>query len=353
MNKAFLSYVATRFTTLVIFMFFALFADAKTTLPKGVSAENVFTGLSFPFAHSSSLLELPSGDILCVWFGGVHEKNSNTSIWLARLSNGIWNRPVEIANGVELSNHRYATWNPVLWKMPDGEIVVSYKIGDSPRKWHGYYKISRDGGKTWGKPMAYPKGILGPIKNKPLILKSGRIIFPSSTEFHSSFGWNAHFEVSDDNAKTWKKTSFFYNPFVAQCIQPTLILRADSSIVALMRTRNGFIASSISRDNGNTWSSAELLDIPNPNSGLDAVSLADGRFAMVCNPTSERRNKIVIMLSDDGLKWKESMVLDSGDIHQEYAYPAVIQTRDGKLHISYTRNHSNIWHVTVDSKDLK
>ena len=333
-----------------VVIFFAL--NAYGSINGSVASENVFEGAPFPFAHSSSIVELPGGDIFCVWFGGIHEKSSDTSIWGSRLSGGVWSKPSEIANGAELSERRFAAWNPVLWIDPGGRLTLSYKIGDSPRRWSGYFKLSSDGGKSWGQAQAYPGAFLGPTKNKPLVLKSGRTIMPSSFEFHSSFGWHSHFELSDDCGKTLKKTGFTFNPLV-QSIQPALIERKDGSIVALMRTRNGYVGASVSKDGGETWTPARLLDVPNSNSGLDAAALSDGRFVMVCNPLPERRNKLSLMLSDDGLKWRESIVLDSGGIHEEYAYPAVIQASDGKIHITYTRNHTHIRHIALKPGDIK
>lgn len=110
--------------------------------------------------------------------------------------------PVTNARG-KLVARRKACWNPVLFQIPGGDLILFYKIGLNVGDWTGWLVRSRDGGKTWSKREPLPEGFLGPIKNKPEYI-NGRIICPSSRE--GGKGWRIHFEISDDNGKTWKTT---------------------------------------------------------------------------------------------------------------------------------------------------
>ncbi|HQO36913.1 MAG TPA: exo-alpha-sialidase, partial [bacterium] len=102
-----------------------------------------------------------------------------------------------------------------------------------------------------------------------------------------------------------------------------------------------------SKDGGNTWSDARPIDVPNPNSGIDAVRMKDGRIAMVYNHTGTGRSPINLGISnDDGETWK--MVLTLEDQPGEYSYPAIIQTGDGLLHTTYTWKREKIKHVAID-----
>lgn len=96
-----------------------------------------------------------------------------------------------------------------------------------------------------------------------------------------------------------------------------------------------------STDNGESWSKMELLKLPNNNSGLDAVTLKDGRFALVCNPVTNSpghrsgpRTPLCLMISKDGINWEKVATLEGEE--GEYSYPAIIQGKDGTLHIVYT-----------------
>jgi predicted neuraminidase len=119
----------------------------------------------------------------------------------------------------------------------------------------------------------------------------------------------------------------------------------------LCRTRGkGFIADSWSQDGGRTWSEMTLLSLPNPNSGIDAVTLKDGRQLLVFNNTPKGRTPLNVALSSDGKDWKVVLTLE--DQPGEYSYPAVIQASDGKVHTTYTYRRQSIKHAVLDPGKL-
>jgi len=89
-----------------------------------------------------------------------------------------------------------------------------------------------------------------------------------------------------------------------------------------------------------------LTDLPNPNSGIDALTLADGRHLLVHNPVSRCRSPLAVSLSENGEAWQEIATLESE--RGEFSYPAIVQRGDGLVHISYTNRRKTITHVTVD-----
>jgi predicted neuraminidase len=86
--------------------------------------------------------------------------------------------------------------------------------------------------------------------------------------------------------------------------------------------------------------------LPNPSAGIDAVRLADGRFLLVHNPDAKGRGRLHLSVSPDGSAWRTAAVLEDGP--GEYSYPAVIQARDGRVHVTYTWRRERIRHVVVD-----
>ena len=96
--------------------------------------------------------------------------------------------------------------------------------------------------------------------------------------------------------------------------------------------------------------------LPNPSAGIDAVRLADGRFLLVYNPTPSGRSRLEVAVSRDGRGWRSAVVLEGPPAHAtravetlgEYSYPAVIQARDGRVHVSYTWRRERIKHVVLD-----
>ena len=242
-----------------------------------------------PYAtsHASTIAETNAGTLVAAWFGGSAEGQPDVGIWLARKAGGRWKSAVEVANGIQPGGKRYATWNPVLFQQPKGPLFLFYKVGPSASQWWGMVIASTDDGRTWSKPRRLPDGVLGPTKNKPVMLSNGAWLAGSSTE--SSSGWRVHFELSRDAGQTWQLIGPVDPGAGFQAIQPTILPLRNGMIEALCRTQQGVIAMTWSADGGRTWTPLAATDLPNPNSGIDAVRLTDGRLLLVYNHSAHFR----------------------------------------------------------------
>lgn len=314
-----------------------------------------------PQSHASTLVETRDGALLAAWFGGEREGAADVGIWLARRGAEGWLPPRRVADGMQ--NNRMQdnggpqpAWNPVLFQPAQGPLQLYYKVGPNPRQWWGMLTVSSDDGAHWSAPRRLPDGTLGPIKNKPLQLPNGRILAPSSSEDEAG-GWRVHIETSDDNGVRWQRGSALNDPAQIGAIQPSLLRYRDGCLQALGRSKQNRVFSVFSGDDGATWGAMALLDIENPNAGTDAVMLRDGRALLVYNPTLagkdwwEGRGVLAVALSDDGLRWRRVLTLEDSP-KDEFSYPAVIRTRDGLVHISYTWKRRRIKHVALDPRLL-
>lgn len=332
-----------------------IFDDAALNKQPGVLLrEFIYETAPFPECHASTIVETPKG-IVAAWFGGTHEKHRDVGIWVSRLEHGKWTAPVEAANGEINSTRRYPTWNPVLHQIKGGDLLLFYKVGPSPSSWWGEVKRSKDHGKTWSSAEKLPDNIIGPIKNKAITLDDGTILSGCSTE---NQGWRLHFERSTDQGRTWTSTGPIHDGKDVGAIQPTLLLHPQGRIQALNRTRGkGKIYETWSDDGGKTWSKLLPTSLPHSNSGIDGVTLQDGRQLLVYNHVdaagivSRARSPLNVAISDDGNIWKAAVVLE--DEKGEFSYPAVIQSSDGKVHITYTWKRKKIRHVVLDPAQLE
>lgn len=359
--------------------------------PAVVENQFLYEKASFPECHSASIAELKNGDLLVAYFGGTKERNPDVCIWTSRKPKGKseWQAPQMVADGVfcerirsafseediQKGVERKACWNPVLFETPQGELLLFYKIGASVADWTGWVVRSKNNGKSWSKPEALPEGFLGPIKNKPVVV-DGKMICPSSTEVG---GWKLHFEISDDWGKTWRMVgpipadmalhtqdmtpdglsgdSTKLKPLIT--IQPAILQLADGRLQALARTRNGYMATTYSGDKGETWSKVTLMkNLPQNNSGVDAVTAADGRHYLIYNnfytiPSTPKgvRTPVDIAWSADGQQWEHVICLEESPVCQ-YSYPAIIQGRDGSLHAVYTWRRQRIKYVKIDPRSI-
>jgi len=302
--------------------------------------------VTFPSCHASTLIELKNG-LLAAWFGGKGEGNPDVGIWISHFTKGSWTMPVEVVNGIQHKDKRYPCWNPVLYNNGK-EILLFYKVGPSPSKWWGEMITSDDEGKTWNNKRRLPEDIYGPIRNKPLLLNNGDLLCPSSTE---NDGWRVHMEMTPDNGLTWERTPAL-NDKKTGAIQPTLLLYPGGKIQMLCRSTSSWILSSWSEDNGHTWSELTSCGLPNPNKAVDAVTLKDGRKLLVYNHLTSGYYMLNVAVSDDGKDWKAAALLENDKEGKQYIYPAVIQTNDGLVHITYTWKRQLIKHVIIDPEKI-
>ena len=333
--------------TVLSLLFLPAVITGQITLHKE-SDELVFKEPPFAQCHASTIVEVTPDKFMVAAFGGTSEGKKDVCIWFSTTENGEWSKPVKIADGIINDTLRYPCWNPVLFKTREGKLFLFYKVGPSPRTWWGMVRTSANDGKTWTSPERLPDGILGPIKNKPVQLADGTIISPSSIETKES--WRIHIEKSRDSGKTWQ-----FIPIDPETklnvIQPAILIHPNNKLQILCRSKNNAIVQAFSEDNGNNWGVLAKTELPNPNSGIDAVTLKNGWYLLVYNPTiqgHDDRAKLNVAISKDGIKWTDAFILESEE-KGEFSYPAVIQTNDERVHIIYTYNRLNIKHVVLEA----
>ncbi|MBC6612627.1 exo-alpha-sialidase [Hymenobacter sp. BT507] len=331
-------------------IFLPLSASAQSNWVK-LNEEVLFPNPPFRQCHASTLVEVEGGRLLVACFGGSGEGQKDVAIWLASIDKqGQVSKPASVATGVVNDTLRYPTWNPVLFKEQKGKLFLFYKVGPNPREWWGMVQTSTNEGKTWATARRLPPGILGPIKNKPIQLTNGTILAPSSVE-ETTERWKVHLEKSTDRGRTWQRIPVD-TASAFDVIQPSILRYPGGRLQLLCRSKQGSVVQTWSTDNGNTWGPLSKTTLLNPNSGTDAVTLRDGSQLIVYNPDVpgkdwfNGRGKLRVAQSQDGQKWNDIAVLENGD-KEEYSYPAIIQTRDGRVHITYTYDRKNIKHVVL------
>ncbi len=337
---------------LPMFFFAAWLAQVPAVSPAIVESEFLFETAPFASVHASTIVEAKDA-LIAAWFGGTREGADDVGIWVTRKVKGRWAQPIEVATGMQADGMRYPCWNPVLFEMPDGTLALFYKVGPSPQRWWGMMRTSSDGGVTWTGASRLPEGILGPIKNKPVRVSDNVIIAGSSTESpERPSRWRVHFEITHDGGRTWAVTRPpppIHGPDI-DAIQPSILVHPGHRLQTVGRSRSGRVFETWSDDDGRTWTPIVLTTLPNPNSGIDAITLRDGRHLIVYNHTTNGRSPLNVSVSADGKTWEAALVLEQGP--GEYSYPAVIQGANGLVHITYTWKRQRIKHVVLNPGKL-
>lgn len=309
--------------------------------------------------HSSSLVEISPGVLCVAWKGGPGKGKSNidmkqnVGIWLSFYKDGQWNPPKEIVQ----SPHSIC-WNPILHKGINGELALFYRLGKDPRHTISMFKRSFDKGQSWSIEEILPAGIIGPTKSKPLIDKEGNLICGSSVEagapedqFKATACW---IEILSN--QQWSK----YGPLEIPgkrfgCIEPTLFFTGDGVLKMLCRDRSnkicseGWIWIAESKDMGRTWSELIKTNLPNPDSGIEALALPNENILLIFNNSHTHRYPLSVALSkDNGLSWNILFNIEE----ESGEFPSAAIDSQGYLHVSYAwsapgKSQRQIKHVVM------
>jgi predicted neuraminidase len=353
--------------------------------------------------HSSSIVEFPNGDFLACWFHGSGERSADdVLIQGARLKKGSdkWSPVFLMAD-----TPGFPDCNPVLFTDQQDRLwlfwiaVCAHKWEQSILKYRTSTDYQQPGPPKWDwqdiillkpgdvfaetiendfkeliteEPMwaeyapLYSTMIIEASKDlakrqtgwmtrtHPITLPSGRILLPLYSD-----GFNLSLvAISDDDGGHWRASK----PIVGLGpIQPSIVRKKDGTLVAYLRDSGdppSRVQISTSRDDGESWSPAVDTDIPNPDSSLEVIALQDGRWVMVYNDTEHGRHRLASALSDDeGKTWKPKRYIGkSDDRTKSYAYPSLIQAKDGMLHLTYSYREpagATIRHCTFTADWIK
>lgn len=303
----------------------------------------------YPSSHASTVVELANGDLLCAWYAGRQEAAADVAVWYSRRARAAeaWTPPAILAD-----DPKHPEGNPVLFEDPRGRVWLFYvtMYGEGVEGWDTCKvkcKWSQDKGQTWSATRILRNELGWMTRNKPIVLDDGDWLLP----IYDERVWTSRVMITRDNGRTWRDSAGIVAPGHPGNIQPTLAQFADRSLLALMRRGDPpeRIWQSRSYDRGRTWSGPTTAALPNPNAAVDMVRLANGHLVLAFNDTTHDRTPLTLAIStDEGKTWTAKRDLETGP--GEYSYPAIIQGRDGTIHVTYTYKRVNIKHVAVNEE---
>lgn len=354
-------------------------------------------------AHAANLMELKDGTLACVWFGGSMEGKSDISIYMSKLKRdtGEWTEPVQLSNDPDRSEQ-----NPILFPTPDGSLWLLHTAQQSGNQDTAIIKrrISLDNGQTWGESVRLDDIPTGTFVRHPIhVQQDGSWLLPAyDCKIVPGHKWDGSLDESfvlrsTDQGVSWQRIPI---PDSLGCVHMSLVLASNGGLLGFFRSRwadNIYVTKS--NDGGLSWSVPVKTDLPNNNSSIQALRLADGRLAVIFNHSSsadatERRESLydelddaqestdnkkepsgkaparrsfwgaprapmtLAISEDDGVTWPYRRNLEVGDgwcmsndsargLNREYSYPTLRQTADGALHVAYTVFRRHIRHAQI------
>jgi predicted neuraminidase len=329
----------------------------------------------FHSSHAANLLKLKNGDLLCFWFSGTEEGESNVAIVMSRLPKGSdqWSKTVEIDHEAGKSFQ-----NPVAFQISSGRIWLlhtSQTAGEGQADAQVLYLTSDDLGKSWTGPKVLFNKAGSFTRHPPLLLSAGKWLLPlyytpSGSITHGATSHYSVIEATKDGGQSWKECTV---PQSQGLVQPSIAQLADHAFVAFFRSRYADFIYKSSSQEGCIWSAPTATLLPNNNSSIQVTMLKDRSLVLVFNnssagakkgkPTTGPRKPLSIALSKDGGNtWPWVRDIETGstatsqssdDDDEEYSYPSVAQDDDGKINVAYTYLRKTIKVVRFDEDWIK
>ena len=348
--------------SLLLSLTFCAGAFAAEAPPENIDTYRVF-GTEHPgiYKHPAAVTELANGDLYIAYYGGEGEYDQGTAVYGSRLlEEPIWWSPPQVIADTPFRGDG----NPVVWQAPDGVVWLFYntQYGSSWSEARVKGKISTDGAKTWSDSfmLAFDQGSM--VRGKPIVLNNGDYLLPMYDE---KGGDREELDASTASfflryspvKKSWTPTNKIHSEIGN--LQPQVVQITDDHLICWMRrgggygpTYKGFIQKSESHDGGYTWSPAVDTEMVNPNAAIDVVRLPNGHIVLAYNDHPYRRTPLTVAVStDDGRTFPYKREIAGGD--NTFAYPYLIRTKDGKLHIIYTTNErTTIMHAVFNEEAI-
>ena len=314
------------------------------------------------YKHPSSITEVDNGDLLLAYYGGGGEYETATAVFGSRLKRGskTWSKPVGLAK-----NPMYSMGNPVLWQAPDGRVWLFFVVrpGATWSTSRIGAKLSDDRGQSWSDAFMVTLDEGTMVRSRPILLHDGAYLLPiyhetgADTE-KTGADTSSIFLRFDPVSRQWSRSNKVFSRMGN--LQAAVVELDAGHLFALCRRGgdyepgdDGYVVKTESRDGGKTWSAGVETEFPNPNAAIELIKLRSGNLLFIYNHSMNDRTPLRALLSTDGGKsWPRKLDLASGP--GDFAYPTAIQTRDGKIHVTFTSDERTVVRRSVfEESDVK
>lgn len=294
-------------------------------------------------SHAPYMAQLAAGRVMVVWFSGSREWAKDVHLLAAtyHADAGMWEPITDLVAEVGYSVGNCVTQIDNLGKLNlwyvrtkgywhEGEIVhmvwPDLKLGFTSKT-----------------VLSLAKGWL--VRGRP-IMRGSLVYLP----VYNEKSYESAIYTLDLTSREGKLSEFMNAE--GGLIQPTLIEVTDNEFRCFMRNPRSpnRIHFAYSMDRGLTWSRPFATSLPNPNSGLDVVSLPDSRLLCAYNNSEKNRYPLSLAVSDSGgMDWRRI-----GDVEHEegeFSYPSMLR-RGEEVYLAYTYKRESIKFTQLDIKGI-
>lgn len=292
-----------------------------------------------------TLALLPDGRIAAAWAG---TSDDEPAIHFSILDRDGWRQPVLIASRASTAGGAFAYVNQIGQPLLHAEgswlhlWYVSSTLGSSIN-----HSVSTDGGKSWVKP--------GRLQTSPFANFGGEIAGPPVAMADGGLGLLISHDFIDHHGEwlrlgpTGRILAKTRLPNTGDTLQPAVIGLDEQNALALLRHAGaapGAVRLTTTGNGGQRWQEAEARPISNPNSAIALLRLKSGRLLLAGNPADGRQAMLLWFSTDQGKTWQPSRTIEAApDGGAEFANPALLLGRDGRIHLAYDWRRQGIKHA--------
>jgi predicted neuraminidase len=305
-----------------------------------------------PYSHAVNLAELPDGRLAAVWYAGSREAVADVAIWLSLRESDGWSAPRRIADREQTAGDTGAfvgtLGNPALIAI-GGRLHLFY-VSVGYGGWAASSlnaRFSDDSGLTWSPARKLPTSpflnISTLARGAPVPMEDGGVGLPV---YHEMIDRRGEWLRLSPQGEVLAKTRL---PSTRPALQPSVAALDETHALAILRDNGdgpGVLMAAATDDGGETWRARANLPIVNEDSFAALLRLRDGRLLLAANPApGKKRNPLVLFTSAGGDEWRSVCTVErsaSGD--DDFAYPSLLQSRDGLIHLAYARNYQALVH---------
>ncbi|HXV61449.1 MAG TPA: sialidase family protein [Vicinamibacteria bacterium] len=314
---------------------------------------------STPEVHAATAVELASGRIRAFWYGGSREGAKDVSIYTAVFEpqTGRWSADEVLVSrrsaGRELGRYIRKLGNPMVTRDGNGRLwlfFVSVSVGG----WSGSainYKVSDDEGASWSRARRL---VTSPFLNLGTLVRGAAFLYRDGTMgvpvYHELIGKFGELLRLDPDGRIVSKTRLSWG---RSLYQPVVVPLTSSDAVALFRQSHARLArvfSARSSDAGVSFTSPEPTTLANPDAGIFALRSGEKQVLVAFNDSEVDRRNLKLALSGDGgrtfrIVFEVEPPSRSDGGAPRLAYPWLLESRIGELHLLYTWDRKRIEHV--------
>jgi sialidase-1 len=303
------------------------------------------------FNHAPSIVLLPDGRLLTVWFSGPFDASSRQSLlgttsrdqgrsWLpARVMQDFPDRsdfdPAFVSDG----KTTFWFFSAGLRGVPRFEAIPP-GTPNGRETFRIYVRSSSDSAKTWSEPAVISGESAHTSRTNGIRLSTGELLVP----LHRLGTGAGGVLKSSDAGKTWVRRGMVANP-VGQGGEPTIAELSSGNVLMILRTTDGKMWASRSIDKGETWSPARDTGMIAGATSHNLLRLRDGRLVLTHNPSKPPlRTPLTMRVSaDDGETWGDPLVLAEAQLRspddrgRQVAYPSAAELSDGTIAVVWTQ----------------